>query len=230
MPRHPSTNRLPTQARQSESVAGALRLAEFHSPAAITTPQLAEAVGLSQGALFKHFPNKEAIWLAAMEWLVNSLMSTLTQAAREADSPVAALRGVFQAHVGFVSRHPGVPRLVFHVLQQPDLPDLKSQARNMMQGYRAMIEDLLRQAVASGDAAVDLDLGADHTMFLGLLQGLVMQSLMNAPSPGFARPPEGVQEDLRTAGQLPVSGQMATMLGQAPSVFELYRRALRVQP
>jgi len=27
-----------------------------------------------------------------------------------------------------------------------------------------------------------------------------------------------------------VSGQMATMLGQAPSVFELYRRALRVQP
>jgi AcrR family transcriptional regulator len=198
------TSRLPTQERQGEIVAAALRLAESNSPAAITTTELAEAVGLSQGALFKHFPNKEAVWLAAMQWLVDNLMQTLTQAAQAADSPGAALRQVFEAHVAFVSRHPGVPRLIFHVLQQPGLPDLKSLAREMMQQYRTLVRQLLHQAIARGDIAADLNLDAAATMFLGQLQGLVMQSLM--------------------------TGQSATMLRQAPAVFELFQRALRQQP
>ena len=63
-----------------------------------------------------------------------------------------------------------------------------------------MIEDLLRQAVASGDAAPDLDLGAAATMFLGLLQGLVMQSLL--------------------------TGEIEHMQKQADAVFGLYQRGL----
>lgn len=220
-----STSRLPTEARQGEIVAAALRLAESNSPAAITTTQLAEAVGLSQGALFKHFANKEAVWLAAMQWLVENLMATVTQAARKADSPVAALRSVFEAHVGFVAQHPGVPRLVFHVLQQPDLPELKSQARKLMQAYHAMLLALLRQAVERGDVAADLDLDAAAAMFLGQLQGLVMQSLMRAAGPAGDTQADPSADRLQTA-----SGQMATMLAQAPLVFELYRRALRPQP
>lgn len=204
MPNKTSTKRLSTEARQAEIVAAALRLAETNSPAAITTTHLADAVGLSQGALFKHFAGKEAVWLAAMQWLVDKLMATLMQAAQSAQSPMGALQRVFEAHARFVAQHPGVPRLVFHVLQQPDLPELARQARGLMQGYRAMIQDLLRQAIESGDADADLDLGAAATMFLGLMQGLVMQSQ--------------------------VSGQMATMPDQAPAVFELYRRALRRQP
>jgi TetR/AcrR family transcriptional regulator len=199
-----TTSRLPTEARQGEIVAAALRLAETNSPAAITTTELAEAVGLSQGALFKHFPNKEAVWLGAMQWLVDNLMRTLTQAAQTADTPIDALHKVFEAHVEFVSRHPGVPRLIFHVLQQPGLADLKSLAREMMQQYRAMVRQLLHQAIDCGDIAADLDLDAASTMFLGQLQGLVMQSLM--------------------------TGHSATMLRQAPAVFELFQRALRLQP
>jgi hypothetical protein len=90
------------------------------------------------------------------------------------------------------------------VLQQPGLPDLKSLAREMMQQYRTLVRQLLHQAIARGDIAADLNLDAAATMFLGQLQGLVMQSLM--------------------------TGQSATMLRQAPAVFELFQRALRQQP
>ena len=49
--------RLPTEARQAEIVAAALHLAQDRSPGTITTTDLAGALGLSQGALFKHFPS-----------------------------------------------------------------------------------------------------------------------------------------------------------------------------
>lgn len=53
--------RLPTEKRQAEIVAAALRLARDVSPVLITTNDLAAVIGVSQGAVFKHFPSKDAI-------------------------------------------------------------------------------------------------------------------------------------------------------------------------
>ncbi|HEX6974797.1 MAG TPA: helix-turn-helix domain-containing protein, partial [Vicinamibacterales bacterium] len=59
-PRH----RLTTDQRQREIVATVLALARERGPDAITTQAIAQRMGLTQGAVFRHFPDKEAIWLA----------------------------------------------------------------------------------------------------------------------------------------------------------------------
>lgn len=196
-----TVTRLPTEARQAEIVAAALRLAQDSSPASITTTDLAAAVGVSQGALFKHFSSKEAIWLAVMAWVTEHLLRSLHEAAEQAPTPRDALRRVFEAHVRFVVTHPGVPRVIFHELQQPEDSPLKQQVRNLMQGYRRLLLRLLEASVQRGDAAVDLDVSAAATLFVGIVQGLVMQSML--------------------------SGQMLNMPAQAASVFDLYLRGIR---
>ncbi len=60
--------RLPTEERQAEIVAAALHLARTVSPVSITTSDIAAAIGITQGAVFKHFPTKDAIWVASMKW------------------------------------------------------------------------------------------------------------------------------------------------------------------
>lgn len=195
--------RLPTDARQSAIVTAALRLAAGNSPAAITTTELASAVGLSQGALFKHFASKDAVWLAAMDWAAEQLLQTLSDAASSTPSPCAALRAVFDAHVAFVAAHPGVPRLVLHQLQQVGDTPIKRRARDLMQAHRALVQDLLHKAVDTREAATDLDVPAAATMFLGQIQGLAMQSVM--------------------------SGQTSAMQELAPRVFAIYERGIRVQ-
>jgi TetR/AcrR family transcriptional regulator len=196
-----SAVRLPTEARQAEIVAAALRLAQSNSPASITTTDLAGAVGVSQGALFKHFASKEAIWLAVMVWVTEHLLRALREAAESADTPAQALRCVFDAHVRFVMTHPGVPRVIFHELQQPEDSELKQQVRGLMRSYRQLLQELLQSLVQCGDAAVGLDVSAATTLFMGIVQGLVMQSLL--------------------------SGQIANMSTQAASVFDLYLRGIR---
>jgi AcrR family transcriptional regulator len=54
-----------------------LRLVQDRSPAGITTTDLAQALGRSQGALFKHFPTKEAIWLGVMASVTEHLLRLL---------------------------------------------------------------------------------------------------------------------------------------------------------
>lgn len=182
----PAPARLPTEARQAEIVAAALRLARDASPSLITTHDIALAVGVTQGALFKHFASKDAIWLAAMRWVHQSLLQALQAAADKAASPLQALAAVFRAHVDFVTAYPGVPRLIFHELQQPADSPAKQQVRAVLHDYRTLLLGLLGQAVSQRQVAADLDQQAAATAFVGLLQGLVMQAMLTT-RPSVAR-------------------------------------------
>ena len=182
----PSPTRLPTEERKAEIVAAALQLAREASPPLITTADIAAVVGVSQGAVFKHFPTKDAIWVAVMAWVRGQMLAALEAAAASMPLPVDALEAVFRAHLRFVAAHPGVPRVIFHELQEPQDTDVKREVRALLQGYRQLLLQLLDAAARRGELAADLDADAAATLFVGLIQGLVMQA-MTAGKATFAK-------------------------------------------
>ena len=196
--------RLPTDERQAEIVAAALRLARDASPTSITTSDIASAIGVTQGAVFKHFPTKDAIWLAAMGWVREQLLAALIQAAQAAATPLASLGAVFRAHVAFVASHPSVPRLIFHELQQPTDSLVKQEARTLLQAYRKLLISLLAAAAERGQVPADLDREAAATLFVVIVQGLVMQSML--------------------------SGKPMSLKAQADRVFAIYLRGICATP
>ncbi|MDP1648951.1 MAG: TetR/AcrR family transcriptional regulator [Rubrivivax sp.] len=173
----PSPTRLPTEERQAEIVAAALQLAREASPPLITTADIAAVVGVSQGAVFKHFPTKDAIWVAVMAWVGAQMLAALEAAARGSELPLDALDAVFRAHLRFVVAHPGVPRVIFHELQEPQDTAVKREVRALLQAYRQLLLRLLDAAARRGDLAADLDPEAAATLFVGMVQGLVMQAM-----------------------------------------------------
>jgi TetR/AcrR family transcriptional regulator len=193
--------RLPTEERQAEIVAAALNLAREISPVSITTGDIATAVGVSQGAVFKHFPTKEAIWVASMQWVRERLLAKLDEAAREATSGVLALEAVFRAHVAFVIAHPGAPRIIFHELQQPTDSPVKQEVRALLKAYRQLLVNQFKAGMKSGELPIGLDPEAAATLFVGIVQGLVMQSML--------------------------TGKPAGMKTQADAVFAIYLRGIQ---
>lgn len=196
--------RLPTEERQAEIVAAALQLARERSPVSITTSDIAIAIGVTQGAVFKHFPSKEAIWLAAMTWVRTQLLLKLDEASRAQSSALRRLEAVFGAHVAFVVAHPGAPRIIFHELQQPADSPVKQEVRALLQDYRQRLLGLFAAGVKAGELPAALDLEAAATLFVGIVQGLVMQSML--------------------------TGKPAAMQAQAGSVLAIYLRGIREAP
>jgi TetR/AcrR family transcriptional regulator len=198
MPRTPQPPRQSTDIRQASLIEAALRLAAQRSPADITTGDLAAAVGISQGAVFRHFSSKDAIWIAVIDWVSANLMERLHVAAQARNSdptvshPLAALQDVFIAHVDFVMSHPGVPRIVFQELQHAHDTALKAAVQNLMQQYRALVVGLLQSAKAQNLLAPGTDLPSAALLFLGSMQGLVMQSLLSGDVQAIARQAPGV--------------------------------------
>jgi len=170
--------RLSSETRQSQIIETVIALAAQHSPGQITTQEIANLIGVTQGALFRHFPNKESIWLAAIEWVENELLTTLEAAARQAASPMDGLRQVFFSHVDFVIARPGVPRLIFNELQQPADSAIKAAVRQLLQRYRQLVSGLIVAAASDNGINRSVDVSAAATLFLGSIQGLVMQSML----------------------------------------------------
>lgn len=195
---------LPADERRAATVQAVIELAAEQNPSDITTAAIAQHMGLTQGALFRHFPSKDAILEASMSWVSQRLLARVDKAAQAATSPATALEAMFMAHIDFVARHPGVPRMLFGELQRPGDTLPKKRVQALLRDYRDRLRHLLEAGKAQGELAADLDVDAAALMFVGTIQGLVMQSLL--------------------------AGKVARMRRDAPGAFAIYRRGIESRP
>ncbi len=198
---HTHAKHLPAEERRASTVEAVIALAGSHNPSDITTAAIARHMNLTQGALFRHFPTKDSIWQAVMEWVAQRLLARIDHAALDAASPLAALQAMFLSHIEFVAEHPGVPRMLFGELQRAEASPAKRMAQTLIQRYTERIRARLEQGRAVGEIAPDIDVHAAAMLFVGTVQGLVMQSML--------------------------FGDMDRIRSDAPAAFALYQRAIR---
>lgn len=192
---------LPADERRAATVEAVVNLAAEQNPSDITTTAIAQRMGLTQGALFRHFPTKDAILQAVMSWVSERLLARVDKAAEGATSPALALEAMFMAHIEFVSEHPGVPRMLFGELQRPGETLPKRLVHTLINHYGERLHRLLEAGKAQGELDAGLDVDAAAVLFIGTIQGLVMQSLL--------------------------AGDVARIRRDAPGVFAIYHRGVR---
>lgn len=197
----PPVKYLPADKRREATIAAVIKLAAEQNPTDITTAAIATRMGLTQGALFRHFPNKAAILQAVMTWVSTKLMARLEKARQGITSPLAALEAMFMAHVEFVIKYPGVPRLLFGELQRAE----KTVSKDLVQESNKVYSEQLHKLIEEGKVLNELDSALDpkgsSTLFIGMIQGLVIQSML--------------------------AGEVEFVREQAPRVFAIYRRGIK---
>lgn len=181
-----------------------MQLAATQNPSDITTSAIASHMHLTQGALFRHFPSKDAILQAVMEWVAEQLLARVERAAQGAATPLAALEAMFLAHAHFVAEHPGVPRMMFGELQRTGDSLPRRMVRTLLARYGERLQQLFAQGQAAGEIDPGLDTEAAATLFIGTIQGLVMQAML--------------------------SGDVERIRRDAPRVFAIYQRGIRSTP
>ena len=178
---------LPADKRRAVTVETVIDLAGIQNPSEITTAAIAKHMNLTQGALFRHFPNKEAIWQAVIEWVAQRLLARIDRAAQGIESPLAAMEAMFMSHIEFVAEHPGVPRMMLGELQRAGSTPAKRMVRTLIKHYRERLHRLVEKAKENGELPFTLDNEAAATLFIGTIQGLVMQSLLTGDMEGIRR-------------------------------------------
>ncbi|HQR12709.1 MAG TPA: TetR/AcrR family transcriptional regulator, partial [Casimicrobiaceae bacterium] len=140
-----------------------------------------------QGAVFRHFPDKQAIWLAVFAWVRESLGAAVAVAVGKTDSPLAKIERAFLAHVAFIAENPGVPRIMFHEMQYPGDSPVRTEVRAMITSYRQRLTLLFTQAKAAGELPRDLDATLAPVSFIGAVQGLVIEASLAGNEAGMVK-------------------------------------------
>jgi AcrR family transcriptional regulator len=192
---------LSAEARRERTVETVVALCGEEEPATLTTGRIAESMGVTQGALFRHFASKDAIWEAVVAWVAERVMARVAAAAEGVEDPLVALEAMFLAHVAFIAEHPGVPRLLMGQLQHPRPTAASRMVRGLLERYRRRLEVLLCEAQGRGELRPAIDVEAAAAQFIGTVQGLVMQSL--------------------------IAGDVGRIVDQAPAAFDLYRHGIQ---
>ncbi|MCC7351570.1 MAG: TetR/AcrR family transcriptional regulator [Phycisphaerales bacterium] len=195
---------LKSEERRAIIVEAVVELAAVGNPNDITTAAIARQMELTQGALFRHFSTKDQILEAVMAWAMDRLLERVDNAIDDAQPPLRVLERVFFAHVDFMSDHPGVPRILFGEMQRPETTPSRQVAQILLERYGDRLRRLFQLGIDRGELQPELNLDSAVILFIGTIQGLVMQSLL--------------------------AGDPTRMQAEAPGVFAIYRRGIGRAP
>ncbi len=142
----------PESPRQAEILDRALELVREGGLSSLTTKKIAERVGFSEPALYRHFPTKQALVIGLMDRLEEMLVAPARQIAAESGLPaLKRLEKIVQRHLRLVREQNSLPILLLAEASTSDDPALLDRMRSIFHGYLSVLEDLLREGQTSGE-------------------------------------------------------------------------------
>lgn len=172
----PRAAALPAPERRASAIEALLELAVDCAPEQISTAAIAERMGISHAALFRHFPNREALWAESVRWATTRLEAE--QGVILADRSLTGRERVEQVllrKADFVQRHPGLLRMLLSELPRGGSTPASEEARAFMQRQRERLALLLEE----GGMAVSLPPLTLASLLLASCQGMMLEGLVH---------------------------------------------------
>ncbi|ABS27724.1 TetR/AcrR family transcriptional regulator [Anaeromyxobacter sp. Fw109-5] len=166
----PARSRKPAEDRRRDIADAALRVIADDGLGRFTALAIARQVGVSDAALFRHFPNKEAIVLAAIERVEELLLDTFPPPGGD---PLLRLGTFFRRRVSVIRSRPGIARLfASEELSRAAPPEGVARLATLRQRSMSFVGACVAEAAASGILARGVAAEEAALVVLGALLAL----------------------------------------------------------
>ncbi len=164
--------RLSTELRKVELTQAALRIIATRGITALGTRSLAKEVGLSSGAIFRHYPSLEAL----LESVVAHVEGVLDSTFPPPDGlPLERLERFIEARSLAVGNEQGILRLLLSEQFLLALPQRASERLSAcVHKTRAFVTRCLREAQEAGQTRADIPIEALAPIVMGTIQMLAL--------------------------------------------------------
>ena len=183
------STRKPANERKTEIVQAMLRLADELGPDRLTTQSVADAVGLTQPAIFRHFATKQELWLAVAARISDRLKTAWAEALKTSDDPIARIKALILAQLHQIEAMPAIPSILFSRELQVENDDLRQSVLALMSELVATLANELTKGQNAGQFDPDLPPEDGALMLVSLVQGLAIRWTLGKRS--FALENEG---------------------------------------
>lgn len=172
--------RKPAELRRSEIISVVLTLAERIGPDRVTTGAVATEIGITQAALFRHFPTKSALWTAVAEHVGLSLGNAWALALSGAEDPRGRLSALILAQLDQISAMPAIPMLLFSRELNVDNSALRATFQGRLAAFLGLLEQEALAGQETGQFRRDIAAADIAVLLVSLVQGVAIRWALGA--------------------------------------------------
>ncbi len=163
--------RKPAAERREEIVKAVLRIIGERGLTSLTTTTLAEEVGVTSGALFRHFASRDAILQEAVRYALGRIEGTFPDASLPAVERILQLA---RNRVRVLGSDPGLAWLLRSEQAYLTLPeDAVERLRDLVEQSRRYLLDAIREGASQGSIRDDIEPEVLLVPVMGTIHALV---------------------------------------------------------
>ena len=141
----------------------------------ITTAGLAKHVGVSEAALYRHFPSKAKMFEALIEFIENTIFPRINQIMNEemeADKRCEKILGLI---LTFCERNPGITRILTGDPLAGETERLRQRVTQLFDRIEAQLRQIIREMPIRGQQKSSTDPVVAANLLLSLAEGRIGQ-------------------------------------------------------
>lgn len=141
----------------------------------ITTAKLAKQVGVSEAALYRHFPSKARMFEGLIEFTEEALFSRINLIAKEQMTLSVQCQQILSLVLTFASRNPGICRLLTGEALSGEHERLRGRISQLFNRIETQIKQLFRQHEVSTKAKYTPEVSSRANLLLAAVEGRIQQ-------------------------------------------------------
>lgn len=176
----------PRKSQRRQQILEALaQMLEASPGSRITTAGLAKQVGVSEAALYRHFPSKSKMFEGLIEFIEDTLFSRITIILAEEPAAAARCKKMLMLLLAFAERNPGITRILTGDALAGESDRLHQRVAQLFDRFETQLKQVIREAEVREGLRPVIPLPAAANLLMAAAEGRISQYVRS----GFRRPP-----------------------------------------
>lgn len=141
----------------------------------VTTAGLARQVGVSEAALYRHFPSKTKMYEALIEFIENTIFSRISLILSEESASEARCSQILALLLTFTERNPGITRILTGDPLSGESERLRQRVAQFFERFETQLRQILRETDIRNENQLRLEVNTAANLMLVTVEGKISQ-------------------------------------------------------
>ncbi|MCK2185345.1 nucleoid occlusion factor SlmA [Halomonas getboli] len=164
-----------TPSRREQILQGLALMLEEDSGKRITIAALARQVGVSEAALYRHFPSKARMFEGLIEFIEQTLFERIGRILEEAPEALPRCGQILTLVLAFAEKNPGLSRLLGGDALTGETARLRQRIHQLFERLETQLKQVLREAELREGRRPSLPIPAAANLLVAQVEGRIAQ-------------------------------------------------------
>lgn len=161
--------------RREQILQSLAQMLEVNPGQRITTAALAKEVGVSEAALYRHFPSKARMFEGLIGFIEETIFSRVTVITNSESDGIKQCEQILTLLLAFVEKNPGMARILTGDALAGETDRLRQRINQFFERLETQIKQLLREAEATQGLRTVQPAGTSANLMLAAAEGRIRQ-------------------------------------------------------